>query len=304
MRVFITGGTGYVGSAVTSALAGAGHEVLGLARTSDAAKVLESLGAAHVFGRLEEPESFAAAAADCDAVIHLAQASGPGRAAVDSRAVRSLLDAGRAGARPKSFVYTSVLFVLGDTGEGPAPEAPAASPPPYAAARARIEREVLEGCGGALSCAVIRPGMVYGGGAGGSVSELFRGAFEDGAPAHVGEGRNRWSLVHRDDAAALFRLVAERQAGGIFHAVDGHPLAVREVAESVGRAAGAAGRVKSIALEQARAELGGFADALCLDQAADASRARALGWAPEWPDFVTAAPAAFAEWRRETGGRS
>ena len=137
------------------------------------------------------------------------------------------------------------------------------------------------------------------------MSELFRGAFEDGAPAYVGGGANRWSLVHREDAAELFRLVLEKGARGIFHAVDRHPLAVREVAEAAGRAAGTSGRTASIPLEQARGFLGSFADALCLDQVVDAARALALGWRPKWPDFTRAAPAAFDEWEREEseGGR-
>jgi nucleoside-diphosphate-sugar epimerase len=298
MRIFITGGTGYVGRAVTRALSAAGHEVLGLARTPVKGEVLEKDGARPVPGRLEDPASYVATAAGCDAVVHLAQSQGPERAATDGAAVRDLLRAGREGGRVRAFVYTSVLFVLGDTGDAPAREAPAANPPAYAAARARVERQVLEGGGESLACAVLRPGMVYGGGAGGSVSELFRGAFEEGAPTYVGGGANRWSLVHREDAAELFRVVLEKQARGIFHAVDGHPLTVREVAGEVGRAAGTSGRTESLPLEQARGVLGSFADALCLDQVADASRARALGWRPERPSFAAAAPAAFEEWRR------
>jgi nucleoside-diphosphate-sugar epimerase len=299
MRIFITGGAGYVGRAVVSALSAAGHEVIGLARTPDKVEVLERLGARAVAGALEDPASYVETAAGCDAVVHLAQSPGPDRAATDIAAVQSFLRAAREGGRVKSLVYTSVLFVLGDTGGVHAPESQANNPPAYAAARAQAERLVLEGGGATLACAVVRPGMVYGGGAGGSVSELFRGAVEEGAPTYVGGGENRWSLVHREDAAELFRTVLEGQSRGIFHAVDGHPLAVREVAAAAGRAAGTSGRVESLPLEQARGVLGSFADALCLDQLADASRARALGWRPKWPAFDRAAPAAFEEWTRE-----
>lgn len=304
MRIFITGGTGYVGGAVTAALVAAGHEVFGLVRTPERAGVLKGLGAEPVRGSLDDPTAFLPAAARCHAVVHLAQAGGPDRAAVDASVVRALLDAARGSQHLKTFVYTSVLFVLGDSGDGPAPESPAADPPPYAAPRAEAERRVLEAGGGELACAVIRPGMVYGGGAGGSVSELFRGAVEEGAAAYVGGGGNRWSLVHRDDAAELYRMLVERRAGGIFHVVDGHPLTVREVAGHASRAAGAGGRTKSVSLDEARGVLGAFADALCLDQVADASRARALGWVPRRPDFASSAPAAFAEWEKETAGRA
>jgi nucleoside-diphosphate-sugar epimerase len=297
MRVFITGGAGYVGSAVTARLSAAGHGVLGLVRTDERAERLRRLGAEPVFGDIRDPDSFIRHAADCDAVVHLAQAQGADRAAVDAAAVEAFLEAGRRDTRLRAFVYTSVLFVLGDTGDEPAAEAHAEAPPPFAAARAEIERRVLEGSSDSLVRAVIRPGMVYGGGAGGSVSELFRGSVEEGAATYVGEGRNRWSLVHREDAAELFRLVVERRASGYFHAVDGLPLTVREVAEAASRAAGAEGRTKSWDLEEARAALGSFADALCLDQVAGATRARALGWAPARPSFDAAT--AFAEWERE-----
>lgn len=301
MRVFITGGTGYLGRAITSALSAAGHEVLGLARAADKAEFLKRLGASPLLGDLRDPVTYVPVAALCDAVIHLAQAGGHDRGAVDRAAVEGFLRAGHEGRRMKALIYTSVLFVLGDTGDGPAPESPAQEPPAYVAERAGVEGQVLRAGGGTLACAVIRPGMVYGGGLGGSVSELFRGADEEGAPTYVGGGDNRWSLIHREDVAGLYRQVLERRAAGIFHAVDGHPLAVREVAGEVSRAAGTSGQTKSVALEEARAELGSFADALCLDQVADASRARALGWSPRRPDFRAAAGAAYEEWKRETG---
>lgn len=302
MRIFITGGAGYVGGAVTARLCAAGHEVLGLVRTEERAGRLTRLGAAPVYGDVRDPSSFINVVRDCDAAVHLAQAEGPDRADVDAAAVEAILGAAGGHARLRAFVYTSVLFVLGDTGGTPAAEALATAPPPFAARRAGLERRVLEGGRGTLVCAVIRPGMVYGGGAGGSVSELFRGAAEEGTATYVGRGENRWSLVHREDAAELYRLVLERRAAGYFHAADGLPLRVRDVAEAAARAAGAEGRTRSRELGAARSELGSFADALCLDQVADASRARALGWAPARASFQAAAAAAFAEWEREERG--
>lgn len=301
MRVFITGGTGYLGRAITAGLSAAGHDVLGLVRTPEKAERLKELGAAPVFGDIRDPASFVHAAAGCEAVIHLAQASGPDRGAVDAEVVDAFLEAGHNSPRLRALIYTSVLFVLGGTGDVPAAEEEAAAPPPFVAARAELERRVLLRAGGRLACAVIRPGMVYGGGAGGSVSEMFRGAVEEGAPTYVGDGQNRWSLVHREDVAELYRLVTELRAGGIFHAVDAQPLSARVVAEEVSRAAGAGGRTKSVGVEEARLVLGTFADALCLDQMADASRAHALGWRPARPSFIHASAAAFAEWKRETG---
>src|SRR3712207_9168287 len=113
MRVFITGGTGYVGRAVTSAFVNAGHEVVGLARTGERAEALKALGARPVVGGLEDPSAYVGTAAGCDAVVHLAQSQGPGRETTDAAAVRALLDAARRGGRAGVFVYTFVLFVLG-----------------------------------------------------------------------------------------------------------------------------------------------------------------------------------------------
>src|SRR5215212_1219948 len=99
MRVFITGGAGYVGSAVTARLSAAGHEVLGLVRTDERAERLKRLGAEPVFGDIRDHDSFIRPAADCDAVVHLAQAQGADRAAVDAAAVEAFLEAGGRGAR-------------------------------------------------------------------------------------------------------------------------------------------------------------------------------------------------------------
>lgn len=299
MRILITGGTGYLGRAVTRELSRAGHEVIGLVRTEEKAELLRRLGATPLPGDIADASRLASAAADSDAVVHLAQATGPERASVDRSAVEALLRASREGKGTRFLLYTSVLFVLGDTGDAPAEESTAANPPSYGAARADVERVVLSREGDGLRCAVARPGMVYGGGEGGSVSELFRGAFEEGAPTYVGGGTNRWSLVHREDVAALYRLIIERRSGGIFHAVDGHPLSVLEVAREVSRAAGAGGAVRSMPLEEARRYLGSFADALCLDQVAGAARARSLGWEPSRLSFKVAAAKAFEEWLKE-----
>jgi nucleoside-diphosphate-sugar epimerase len=143
-----------------------------------------------------------------------------------------------------SLIYTSVMFVLGNV-DGADESAPASGP------RAEHERLVLDAGG-----AVIRPGMIHG-----DDAWLFAN------PVVIGDGENRWPLVHRDDVAELYRLVAERGARGIFHAV-----------AEVRRAREVFPQVKGTPLEKAREELGGFADALALDQNVRAERARELGW--------------------------
>jgi nucleoside-diphosphate-sugar epimerase len=146
-------------------------------------------------------------------------------------------------ARP-TLVYTSVLFVLGNVDD-------ADESAPASGARAEHERMVLDAGG-----AVIRPGMIHG-----DDAWLFAN------PMVIGDGSNRWPLVHRDDAAELYRVVVEQRARGVFHAMT-----------EVRRARDVFPHVAGTPLEEARKELGGFADALALDQNVRAERSRALGW--------------------------
>jgi nucleoside-diphosphate-sugar epimerase len=258
MRIVITGGSGYVGGPVVRALA-AEHEVVALVRSEAKAAAVAALGALPLLADLTEvPEA--------DVIVHLAP--------VD---VGPLLGRGH-------LIYTSVLFVLGNVAD--ADERTPPNPPPYAAARREQEERVLAAGG-----AVIRPGMVYGGGNGGSVSELFRSAHEEGRAAYVGDGGNRWTLVHREDVAALFLHVVNERGSGVYHAVDEHPLTVAEVASAASLAAGRGGATVSLPLDEARQTLGAFADALCLDQVVRSTR-----WRTSRRSFLDEAENAFGEW--------
>lgn len=297
MRVFVTGATGYVGGAVVNALVTSGHAVYGLVRSEDAAATLDHLGGEPVLGDLLHPDSYRWVAGEQDAIVHIGRVRGAEAADADRVAIETLLEAARRG-RCGRFIYTSGVWVLGDTGPSPATEeAPTARPAAVASFRPAHERMVLEGGDDRLATAVIRPGLVYGG-SGGLVSRLFRSARAEGAAAYIGGGRNRWSVVYRDDVAELYRQVAERRARGIFHGVDGTPLPALEIARAASTAAGAGGRIRAVPLDEARAELGAMADALCLDQGVIAPRARALGWAPTRESFVEGALDAYQEWRR------
>lgn len=238
MKIFLTGATGFLGSAIAASLVRARHDVTALVRSSASAARVSSYGIHPHHGDLREPASYRDAALSADAIIHAGVESGPDRMDVD----RIFVDA----VAGPTLVYTSVLFVLGDVEDGDE-HSPASGP------RAEHERIVLDAGG-----AVIRPGMIYG-----------EGAWLFANPIVIGDGSNHWPLVHVDDAAELFRLVAERGARGIFHAVS-----------EVRRARDVFPGVAGTPLEQAREELGRFADALALDQNVRAERARSLGWTP------------------------
>lgn len=298
MRILLTGGYGYLGAPITSALATAGHEVVCLSRSDRAAQRIASLGAQAFHGDLREPDPIVAEAALCDVFIHLAQDRGAERYETDSRLFEKL--SRLQNSRLTHLIYTSTLFVLGDVSGEPANELKEPEPPAFLAPRAAVEHQVLGADDSRFVTTVIRPGMVYGGGEGGSVSELFRSASKEGVAQYVGNGKNRWSLVHRSDVAALYAATVQNRAGGILHAVDGTALSVRYVATLASEAAGSKGLVHSLPVDEARQELGTFADALVLDQPAVTIRAEELGWSPSWPSFTESADAAFEEWRRAT----
>lgn len=297
MRIFITGGTGYIGSAIVRALVEAGHKVTGLVRSLEKAAALRELGGMPVLGDLKEPSRYGTAAAEHEAAIHAAFEYADRGADVDRMAVETLLAAAKGAGEPRSVVYTSGVWVLGSTGERPVDEeASTARAAPVVVWRPRHERLVLDAGSSQLTTAVIRPGMVYGG-KGGLVGRLFASAVETGAAAFVGSGANRWSLVHRDDLAHLYRLVVEKRARGVFHGVDGAPVAVADVARAASQAVGKGGATRSIPLEEARRQMGPTADALCLDQVIATRRSAAVGWKPEHASFPDSVRAAYEEWR-------
>jgi nucleoside-diphosphate-sugar epimerase len=295
MRVFVTGATGYVGSAIVGSLVRAGHRVSGLSRSSAADDALRKLAAEPVRGELGNVKALEASIAEHDAVVHAAVDYGLGPPA-DREAVGALLAAARRGG-PRCVVYTSGVWVLGPTPRHETfDERALVNQPAVAVAwRPAHERLVLDAEIPGVSTAVVRPGMVYGERRG-LLSPWFAQATEKGATEVVGDGEQRWAFVHRDDLGELYRLVVERRAKGIFHGVDGQPTKVIDAARAASAAAGRGGAVKSIPVAELRRTFGPMADALAMDQVVVSRRAGEVGWQPRRPSFVQEAGAAFREW--------
>jgi len=302
LRVFVTGATGYLGSAIVRELAAAGHEVTGLVRWAEQTLEVKELGGRAVVGDLRSSETFRKVAAGHDVLIHAA--SDPTAPELSDRgAIEALLWAARQherekGEPPRCVIYTSGCFSLGDTGdEGADEDSPTDRAPELVAWRSAHERLVLAAATEDVATAVVRPGMLYGGGRG-LISEFFATAEAEGAAVVVGDGTNRWSLAYTGDVARLYRLIAERRARGIFHATEGVGTPVIELARAASRAAGRGGAVRTVPAEEARARLGGLADALTLDQVVRSTRSeRELGWRHEHPRFVDSAEAVYREWK-------
>jgi nucleoside-diphosphate-sugar epimerase len=293
MRVFVTGGTGYIGGAVVEALVRAGHEVSALSRSEDGDAAVKALGATPVRGSLGHLGPLASRIAEHDAAVHTAMDYGLG-AGADAEAIDAMLEGARTSGRPFALVYTSGVWVLGPTATPASEGAPTDRAGAAVAWRCDHERRVLDATTDRIATAVVRPGIVYGEKRG-LVAPWFETAIREGRAAFVGTGDQRWPLVHRGDLAELYRLVVEQRARGIFHGVDGAAPTVAEAASAASHAAGK-GAVRAIRVEEARETMGPMADALAMDQVVVSARGVEVGWAPRHPPFVKDAPNAFREW--------
>jgi nucleoside-diphosphate-sugar epimerase len=280
MRIFLTGATGYIGSAVFDALLRGGHQVTALVRDPEKAERISQRGGQPIIGELSKPTSYALAAEGCDAIVHTAFEHSKRGPDVDRQAVEMLLGVATrrvAQGRPATFVYTSGIWVLGDT-QGQATEDAVPHPTPLVEWRPAHERLALD-AGGAVRVAVIRPAIVYGG-ARGIIGDMLKDA-ANGLVRVVGDGRNHWPCVYDRDLADLYvRLATNQDASGIFHANDEADERVSDIVEAVARHAKSRPDVRHVPLEEARAKMGPYADALALDQIVRSPRARALGWSP------------------------
>jgi nucleoside-diphosphate-sugar epimerase len=276
MKVFVTGGSGYVGRETIRALRRRGHDVTALVRGDHAAEVVAGLGATPVTGTLRDLAVLSTAAADADGAIHLAVERGPRAAEIDAGASAALQDG--IGAGP--YVHTGGVWVYGNTNGLVNEDAPQ-SPPSVVAWRSDNEKRVLSRAASGGRPVLIMPGIVYGHGAG-LIEQFFTGPARTRHMVRIiGDGSNHWSLVHVDDIAELYALALDAPAGSVYAGVAVSDFTVAQIAEAVSRAAGCAGRVESVTAEQAREEMGPIADAFALDQQVSSARARdQLGWNP------------------------
>ena len=295
MQVFVTGATGWVGSAVVKELMAAGHRVLGLARSDPGADALKSTGALVHRGSLADLESLRSGARESDAVIHTAFnhdfSKFAENCAEDERAIEALGSVLEGSNRPLLVTSGVALLSPGRTAtEADAP--PANSPIPR---KSETATEALVKRGVTASSIRLAP-SVHGHGDHGFVPILIGIARATGVSAYIGDGLNRWPAVHRLDAARLYRLALERGAKGErFHAVAEEGVPFLEIAEVIGRRLNIPVVSKSPA--EAAKHFGWFAMFAGIDAPASSARTRAeLGWKPEQPGLIADVdhPAYFA----------
>ena len=279
MKVFVTGATGFIGSAIVKELIAAGHKVIGLARSEANATTLAAAGAEVHRGSLEEVESLRSGAAAADGVIHAAfihhfNNYAPA-AEKDKRAIETFGDALAGSDRPL-IVTSGTLLVqrkgaLATEDEAPNPNFPRKSEEAVRAMAAR----------GVRVSGLRLPPSVHGDGDHGFVPALINIAREKGVSAYVGNGLNRWPAVHRLDAARLYRLALEKgSAGANYHGVADEGVPFQEIAEVIGRRLNVP--VASKAPEEAADHFGWLAHFVGVDCPASSQRTReTLGWQPK-----------------------
>ena len=287
MRVFVTGATGFVGSAIVRELIDAGHEVLGLARTDEAAAALAAAGAAIHRGSLDDLDSLRQGVAEADGVIHaafihnfsdLTAAGETDRLAVEAMGAE-LAQSGR------PLVVTSVIghLIPGQLGT----EESSPNTDSSVKHRAGTEEAALSLASQGVRVSVVRlPLSVHGDGDTGFVPGLIQIARNTGVSAYVGDGLNRWPAVHQLDAAHLYRLALETApAGATLHAIGDEGVPVREIAGIIGRRLGLP--AVGIPPEEATGHFGWLAHIVSMDIPASSARTQEqLGWKPVHPDFL------------------
>jgi nucleoside-diphosphate-sugar epimerase len=291
MKVFLTGGSGYIGQAVALRLKKAGHDVLALVRDESKAAKLKEAGVKLAVGNLANPAGYAGGAWGRAAIVHLAQDYSPEGPELDKKTIQSARDLlrGQVGA---TFIYTSGCWVLGAT-DGVADESAPVKPAKLVAWRPAHEQLALDMAKDGIRAVVVRPGIVYGG-KGGLTGLLFGSALKGGATQTVGEGGNHWPMVHVDDLAELYvRLVERAPAGSIYNAADASQHTQKEIAEAASRAAGKDGKTQSQPLDGSP-----FQEALALDQRLSSEKARNdLDWRPRHESFTAEADQLFKAWQ-------
>jgi nucleoside-diphosphate-sugar epimerase len=294
-RIFVTGASGYIGSAIAARLARKGHKVFGLTRRREHARALEGIGVLPVLGDLAGEQDWLGVLQNCDAAVHTAFDGENGAADVDHAALEALRLASLDG-RVRRVLYTSGCWVHGHGVDGHADEQTPLSPLSVVQWRAAHEEIALDLAAHDVQVVILRPGMAYGEHRG-LLGGWFAEAHESHTVTYPGDGSQHWSLVHREDLAEGYALAFEHGAAGERYLLaDESRFTVKELAEAVAEATGS--KAVSLPAGELLKSMGGYGEALLNDLTVTSARARReLGWVPRHTSFVAEARDLWREWQ-------
>jgi nucleoside-diphosphate-sugar epimerase len=286
MRVFVTGATGFIGSAVVRELIDAGHQVIGLTRSDAGAEALSQAGAEVHRGDIYDLESIRAGAAKADAVIHLAFDHDFSRfvevCETDRRVIEALGSALEGTGRPLIVTSGTALAISAPGVPGTENDAILSS---KMMPRALSEETAASFAGRGVRVIIVRLPQVHNTEKQGLVTQAIRIAREKGVSAYVGDGSNRWPAAHRLDVAHLYRLALEKGTPATYHAVAEEGIPTREISETVGK--GLNVPVVSLTQEEAEGHFGWLAMFVGRDRPASSAQTRKqLGWEPTGPGMI------------------
>jgi len=294
MDIFILGATGYIGNHVAQAFRRVGYRVWGMTRSQEKAKLLARQEIIPVIGDMRNPNSYKKIAQKADVLIHVAADYENNVAELDKKTVEALIDISKNSKQPKTLLYTSIVWVIGNTYGQQVDETASLNPIKIASWRPAVEEMVSETYG--VKGIVIRPGCVYGK-QGGLTKRWFEAVHGDGI--FIGDGKNSWAMVHVDDLAEAYVLAAEKGLNGeIFNVTDQSSSTIEEVAEAVAEIAGYNGTITFWSFDDAKKQMGDLAEAMVIDQQINPIKAiQVLGWKPQHNGFVQDIDLYYESWK-------
>lgn len=297
MRVFVTGASGYIGHAVARAFRQSGHDVYGLIRSKPSEHLLRISEIKPIVGDMNKPKSYMKILDEVEVIVHCAYEMSAHGVDLDASTIDTLVKAASKANLPRTVIYTSGVWVYGNTGKKVADEASTLNPIDYVKWRPRHEKSVLDAHSAQVRTVVIRPGCVYGGVNG--LTAMWFDSTRQGAVEMVGEGNNRWSMIHVEDLARLYVLAAERELSNVvLNATDSTSLTVKEMVEAIAEAAGIPGKINQLTKKEAMQKYGALTDGLLIDQKISSERAaRLLGWHPKHTKFIDAVQCDYDAWK-------
>ena len=287
MRVFVTGATGFIGSAVVKELIAAGHQVIGVYRSDDKAPALAAAGAEVYRGSIDDPDSLKDGAARSDGIIHLAFNHDFSKFAANCETDRRVVEAlgsVLAGSHRPLIVTSGTAIAKVAPGQLATEDAPSITSSDFP--RAISEEATADVAADGVHTSVVRLPQVHDPERQGLISPWIAIAREKGAIAYVGDGRNRWAAGHISDVARLYRLAIEKsERGAVYNAVGEEGVSARAIAETIGPRLKMP--VKSISMEEAGGYFGWLAHLAARDMpASSALTQKKLGWRPSGPGLI------------------